>query len=440
MFDVLKSGVLIAVIAHGMIGISLVWDKILLRRPATRNLHSYVFWLGAISIFGLLIMPFGFHVPSLKVMGIAFGAGVLELVANWFYYAALQAGEASHTLAVMGGFTPLATVLLALPILHSSLGGASPTGFALMVLGGFVMFFSEKVDVRKILTSVLLASLSFGLVNVLQKVVFDQTNFVSGFVFFSFGTFVGSMAMLIPKSWRRQIFETSEKAEPRSRFWYFVNRFLAGLGSFLLVFAISETHPAIVQAITGVRYVVIFVGAYGLARLRPDLLKEDFTKRAFLGKSTGTLLIAAGLVLVALKGGKVSSTQNPEVRPVESAGLNAAGIGGRQRYRRRGEFVLESLRADAIEAEERSGVSGLTGVRANAGKRRRVEACACGSGPGARDFGNRATCMPAGELPSARGPNGDAKQYGTALRKAKGFARPGANQYLRQSSPDGAGV
>src|SRR5262249_31937826 len=186
---------------------------------------------------------------------------------------------------------------------------ASPAGFALMVLGGFVMFFSETVNLRRILALVLLASFSFGLVNVLQKVVFDRTNFVSGFVFFTFGTFVGSMAMLIPRSWRRQIFEASAKAEPRSRFWYFVNRFLAGLGSFLLVFAVSEAHPAIVQAITGVRYVVIFLGAYGFTRLRPDLLSEDFTRRAFLGKTVGTLLIGAGLVLVGLRGGKASSTR-----------------------------------------------------------------------------------------------------------------------------------
>ena len=382
MLDFVKSGVLIAVIAHGMIGISLVWDKILLRRPATRNLHSYVFWLGAISIFGLLLIPFGFRTPSAKVMGIAFGAGILELVANWFYYSALQAGEASHTLAIMGGFTPLATVLLGIPVLHSTLGGASPVGFGLMVLGGFVMFFSEKVDVRRILTLVLLASLSFGLVNVLQKVVFDRTNFVSGFVFFTIGTFAGSMAMLIPRAWRRQIFETSEKAEPSSRFWYFVNRLLAGVGAFLLVFAISEAHPAVVQAITGVRYAIIFLGAYGLAKLRPDLLSEDFTRRALAGKTAATLLIVAGLVLVGLKGGKVSGRNGIELGGAEWAAAGAPELSAR-RYRRAGEFVLESMRARCALSGGRSGVSGFAGICADAGEGRGIEASPRGSGPGA---------------------------------------------------------
>jgi hypothetical protein len=43
----LENGIFIAIVAHGIIGVSLVWDKVLLRRPATSSLPSYVFWLGA---------------------------------------------------------------------------------------------------------------------------------------------------------------------------------------------------------------------------------------------------------------------------------------------------------------------------------------------------------------------------------------------------------
>jgi hypothetical protein len=84
-----------AVIAHGSIGLSLVWDKVLLQRPGTRNLFSYVFWLGAMSVFGVLLVPFGYKTPGFGVLCLAFIAGVLNLVAAFFYYAALKAGEAS---------------------------------------------------------------------------------------------------------------------------------------------------------------------------------------------------------------------------------------------------------------------------------------------------------------------------------------------------------
>ena len=39
-FAFLKSGVLMSLIANALIGVSLVWDKVLLKQPATRNLVS----------------------------------------------------------------------------------------------------------------------------------------------------------------------------------------------------------------------------------------------------------------------------------------------------------------------------------------------------------------------------------------------------------------
>jgi drug/metabolite transporter (DMT)-like permease len=296
------SGIFLAILAHSLVGLSLVWDKILLQRRETQNLLSYVFWLGAISVFGLILIAFGFRMPSLKIAGLAFAAGLLDLIASYFYYAALKEGEASDELAAMGGFAPVATALFALWLLKTPTGGEW-LGFFLLTAGGFLMFFAERVPLRRVAPLIVLAATGFGLMNVLQKVVFDATNFVSGFVFFTLGTFAGSMALLIPRSWRKQIFEYSEKAPPKSKFWYMVNRFLAGVGSFLGVFAISRAHPSVVQAISGVRYVIIFLGAYLITRCRPSWFRENFSGRAMVLKAAGTGLVVAGLILVAMHGG-----------------------------------------------------------------------------------------------------------------------------------------
>ena len=133
------NGVLIAIIAHGLVGLSLIWDKILLKRKQMQNLASYVFWLGAISVFGLLLIPFGFHMPSLKIAALAVVAGFCDLLGTWFYYAALKSGEASEEVAATGGFTPVATVLLSIPLLGVNFDGQL-SGFIVMTLGGFVMF------------------------------------------------------------------------------------------------------------------------------------------------------------------------------------------------------------------------------------------------------------------------------------------------------------
>lgn len=301
--NIILNGVLIATVAHALIGISLVWDKVLLRRPATKNLLSYVFWLGAISIFGVLLVPFGFRMPPLRFVGIAFAAGLLDLIASYFYYSALKSGEASDEIAAMGGFAPVATALIAAPLLGQAIKGQL-VGFTLMTLGGFAMFFAEKRPLKKMLPKIVIASAGFGLMNVLQKIVFNNTNFVSGYVFFTLGTTAGAFAMLIPPSWRRQILEYSEEAPPKSKFWYMVNRFTAGVGSFLVVYAVSRANPALVEAISGVRYVVVFFGAYAITKLRPYWFEEDFHRWVLTAKLSATGLVIAGLAIVGLHGGE----------------------------------------------------------------------------------------------------------------------------------------
>ena len=92
----------------------------------------------------------------------------MHLAGVFFYYVTLKRGETSETLAVMGGFSPVATAGI---------------GFALL------LFFSEKLPLKTLLPSILLAAGLLGLVNVLEKIVYDQTNFVSGYVWFTTGTF-----------------------------------------------------------------------------------------------------------------------------------------------------------------------------------------------------------------------------------------------------------
>jgi len=98
---------------------------------------------------------------------------LLDLLASFFYYWALKAGEASDELAAMGGFSPVATALIAVPLLKEP-AGHDVIGFTLMCLGGFTMFFAEKQPLRKMLPKIALASSAFGMSNVLQKIVFNQ--------------------------------------------------------------------------------------------------------------------------------------------------------------------------------------------------------------------------------------------------------------------------
>jgi uncharacterized membrane protein len=299
---ILNSGFLIAIVAHVVIGISLVWDKILLKETRSGSVINYVFWLGAMSVFGSILAVFGMHIPDMETVTVAFFAGVFDLVASYFYYRALNAGEASQTLAMMGGFAPAATALLAIPLLGSTLSGIALIGFLIMTAGGFFMFLSEKMSIRKVLPMAITAALFFGLANVFQKMAFNKTDFVTGYVFFTIGTFACALFFLIRKQWRREIFMQSRQAQPRNKVSYFSNRVFSGIGSLLVVLAISRTRPEIVSAMSGLRYVIIFLGAYFLTKWKPSWLSEEFTGRVLVIKLIATALVVAGLVLLGLAG------------------------------------------------------------------------------------------------------------------------------------------
>jgi drug/metabolite transporter (DMT)-like permease len=298
----MTGGIAIAILAHALIAVSLLWDKILLRRPETRNLANYVFWLGAMSVLGVFLIPFGFHRTSLGTAALGLGSGAVSLAANWFYYRALKYGEASQSLAVVGGFAPLATALIGLGLLPNRWREGEIAAFALMVLGGFVMFGAEQLNLPRVLPSVLWSALLFGLTNVVQKIVFNDAGFVTGYVFFTLGTFAGALALLLRPLWRRQILQYSEEASPESKRGYFLNRFVSGVGSFLIYVAISKANPAMVDAISGLRYAIVFLGAFLLTRLKPRLLREDFRRHALIGKTVATSLVAAGLALLGVVG------------------------------------------------------------------------------------------------------------------------------------------
>ena len=302
-----RNGVFVAILAHTLIGLSLIWDKILLEQPETRSVVNYVFWLGAMSILGLCLMPFGFHWPGAKLCLLAFGAGAVQLAASYFYYQTLNLGEASQTLAIMGGFSPLFTYLIAIPLLKEPLGHSSIPGFIVLVAGGFFMFFSETLDVKRILPLTLIGAGLFGLSSDMQKLVFEETNFVSGYVLFTLGTFGAAMLFLVRRSWRDQIFKAAEESSPRSKELYFLNRFINGVGSFLIFVAISHASPAIVDAISGLRYAIIFVGVYFIGKFHANWLHERYSGWPLRAKLIATALVIAGLVLIGLSGSGASA-------------------------------------------------------------------------------------------------------------------------------------
>lgn len=297
------SGVTVAFIAQIFIGVSLVIDKIFFGESGERRVIPYVFWISIMSSFGLVFFFFGFSLPSAETIGLSFLAALSFLLMLLCYYKILSIGEATEAVPAVGGFAPLATYLAGSVLEFSPLNAAEAAGFSLLITGGFILFFSDMSKLRRIIPWTLAASAFTGSTNILEKLVFQNTaNFATGYALMKSATLLFGLSMLAFPYLRKNIFTESEDTAGRARVLYFVNRAVAGTGSLLIFYAIKlEDHPAIVESVNGARYVIVFIIAFAITKLRPDILSETVRGWRAFSRITATLLILLGLTGLGLQ-------------------------------------------------------------------------------------------------------------------------------------------
>ena len=297
------SGIFWALLGQLFLGLSLVIDKILLdQKPKKDQVLSYIFWIGLLNFVGLLFAPFGFAVPSTTTILLSLLAGAIFLISLTTYYIALAKGGVSSTLAIIGGFAPIATYFVAGFFSFSPLNAAEGIAFALLVIGGLILFFTEKIDFKKIFLWIILASLFIGLADVSQKLAFNTANFVTVFVLMKLFTGVIALGLLIIPSLRKKILTSSIDTSHKYRIFYFLNRALSGASSFFIFYGISlEAQPALIESLSGVRFALIFLIAFAISKIKPSWLNEKFHGWILAGKIVATILILLGLLGLGLQ-------------------------------------------------------------------------------------------------------------------------------------------
>ncbi len=298
----------ISVLAQIILGTSASFDKVLLKRKFF-NPFAYTFWLGALGIFSVMLLPFGFQSVSYQIIGVAFLAGALFILAILFLFYALNLSEASQTLPVIGGISPIFTLVFGYFLLNSWLGSGDLLAFLIILVGALILFSVEKKELRKkFIFLISLSSLFLGASNVLSKIVFNSSNFISGFFWIKIGGVLSVLIFLFLKKYRQEILN-SARNPVRNYFLYISNRAYAGIGSLFVNLAISLSYnPALVDATQSLRYVVIFLFAF-------FFLKERFKGRILFGKLLATILISLGIFFLAVIG-YARSLPADENRPI----------------------------------------------------------------------------------------------------------------------------
>ncbi|MDO8429426.1 MAG: EamA family transporter, partial [Candidatus Daviesbacteria bacterium] len=174
----------IALIGYFLLSIAILIDKAILDRDIP-NPIVYTFYLGLLSFISLLLIPFGFSLPSGSALIFGFLSGVYFTCAWVFYYKALRIDEASKLSPISGTLNPIFTILLGFLLLGQTTTQNQLYAFLVLVLGMIILNFNQLFGqkIRGVHLGLAVgAAFFFAASAVFLKEAFLSSNFITGLV------------------------------------------------------------------------------------------------------------------------------------------------------------------------------------------------------------------------------------------------------------------
>jgi hypothetical protein len=178
------------------------------------------------------------------------------------------------------------------------------TAFILLILGSALISikkFDKEFLNFQTLKYPIAASFLYSLTFFLTKNLFLETNFLSGIFLILFGSGLVSLVFFVfPKS-REIIF--NQKISGKISGLFILGQIIGGTAIILQYYAVflaKAGQVPLINALEGTRYVFLLIFVFLLAGWKPQLLKEEVSKEAFLPKVLAVLLIIGGMALLVL--------------------------------------------------------------------------------------------------------------------------------------------
>lgn len=293
---------IITTIAYALNAISVAVDKVLLTKQIP-NPAVYAFFISILSLVAVVLIPFGFKAAEPASIIVALISGITFCWALWAMFTALSRNEASRITPFIGGLQPLIIAILAYFILNEVLGVTAIAALILIVAGTALISYetTRNKGNRSSYYFAILATLLFAISYTLAKLAFNETDFITGFVWTRIGAVLGALPLLISAINRRDIAAMfkSPKQQKQTGGLFIIGQ-VAGSLSFVLVnYAIAISGSvAIVNALQGLQFVFLLILLLALTQFAPKLIHETFTPKILVQKLMATALIIAGVALL----------------------------------------------------------------------------------------------------------------------------------------------
>lgn len=292
--------IIIVLAGHLLNALAFLMDKFLLAKKIPSP-FVYAFFIGALGILALVLIPFGVEVPLSAEMARALVAGATFVLALVFFFAGLKENEASRVVPLTGGFVPAFTFVLAYIFLGERLGQMEIMAFAALVVGGVLITFEKRGrGSAKGYGYAVIAAFVFAASFVITKQVYLEQSFVSGFVWSRVGGFFMALSfLLIPSARYGILHQPKQKGGGKTAALFLTGQVAGALGFVLVNYAISLASVSLVNAMQGAQYAFLLILVAILSYWRPKVLSEKLSGRVLAQKIIAIVLISAGIGLIA---------------------------------------------------------------------------------------------------------------------------------------------
>jgi drug/metabolite transporter (DMT)-like permease len=292
----------IIIIAYLLFALANVGDKFVISKFKTQAI-VYAFYVGAMGVVTLVLIPFGVIWPDLNQFVSSMIGGVSFVFALYFMYLAINAGETTRAITIIGSTSPIFTFLLSFLVLKERLSSNQLIAFIILILAIIVISWqfekSQQKMAKKQLMFALLAGLIFAISYVSAKYVYIYQPFISGFVWIRVGGVLTALSILIFAKNRQLIKIDWQRPKTQKGSLILAIQILGGTGVIGQNYAFSIASATIINALQAIQYAFVFILTSLLGKKFP-VLKENLNSKQIIQKVVAIILIAIGLYFLAL--------------------------------------------------------------------------------------------------------------------------------------------
>jgi drug/metabolite transporter (DMT)-like permease len=301
----------IVIFAHLVFAVTAIIDKFLVSKTSLKP-AAYAFYVGLLSIFVLVLIPFDFSFIPLEHIIISFVAGALFTFSLLFLYQAFEKNDVSKIAPIYGAAAPIFTLILAFIFLGERLAGSQIIAFSVLVAGGIMLAssFSPRTTTKHNVHSVaarglagaskaVFAGLLLGASFVFSKFIYNNYSFINSFIWLRSGSFLGALLMLLSPDNRRAIWRANKKTKAKTGGLVIFNKLLGAGGFIALNFGIYLGSVTLANTLQGIQYLFLLILTIVLSKKLPEIIKEKISLSNIIPKLIGIMLIGLGLVILA---------------------------------------------------------------------------------------------------------------------------------------------